>query len=240
MRALFRVFAALCLLLFLPPPAAAEEPAANPEALCVVKPAGAQKPVTAKIRKQIAGHLDAAGSAYQSRQFSVAITELQAVYELDPQTEVLFNLAQTCREAGRDLEALALYEKTLGETKDDSTKADCERHIEGIHNKLAAREDERAGKLLLDKEYSLAIKAWEQAYQHNKSPAFLFQIAQAQRLGKQIDNAIASYQKFLETAPENAFAPETKEHLLRLRADKDDARALKLFEEKNYAETITA
>ena len=49
MRALLRVFAALCLLLFLPPPAAAEEPAANPEALCVVKPAGAQKPVTAKI-----------------------------------------------------------------------------------------------------------------------------------------------------------------------------------------------
>ena len=45
---------------------------------------------------------------------------------------------------------------------------------------------------------------------------------------------------FRSTAPENAFAPEAKEHLLRLRAGKDDARALKLFEEKNYAEAITA
>lgn len=218
--------------------ALADSTSGDVKALCAIPEKLDEKAGSAKSRKRSAAQLDLAAAAYQKRSFAEAIPALHEAYRLDPQIEILFNLAQACRELGLFEEALALYTRTLGDSKDDTTRADCERHIETLHNKLAGQEDERAAKFLRDKEYALAVSAWESAYKQSPNANYLFQIAQAQRLGGQIDNAIASYQRFIDKAPENAFVPEARDHLARLLAGKEDARALKLFDQKQYEPAI--
>lgn len=242
LRSLVIVLAASAVLLLGSSQGAARADSASGDsvkALCAIPAQLDEKVGSPKNRKRSAAQLDIAAAAYQKRSFAEAIPALHEAYRLDPQIEILFNLAQACRELGLLEEALLLYSRTLSESKDDTTRADCERHIETLHNKLAGQEDERAAKFLRDKEYALAVSAWESAYKQNPNANYLFQIAQAQRLGGQIDNAIASYQRFLDKAPESAFAPEARERLAGLLAGKEDARAHNLFDQKQYTQAIS-
>src|SRR4051794_34033507 len=63
------------------------------------------QPPSRNDQKKSADHLHKAQQAYVSRDFNQAIWHLQAAYALIPHPEVLYNLAQACREAGSDVEA---------------------------------------------------------------------------------------------------------------------------------------
>ena len=209
-------------------------------ALCTVPSKIDAKSVTAKAKKQALGHLDRARQAYESREFGEALYELRAAYDLNPIVDVLFNLAQVCRESGREEEALALYEQTVSQTQDATAKEDAQRHIDTLRFKLAAAAEQRAAQALLNKDYAGAIRAWESAYKLTKQPASLFHIAESYRLNGQVPEALAAYGRFIEAGPSDPSVPRAREQIAELRAAQEDARAVQLADKKLYAEAINA
>lgn len=218
----------------------AAEPAAAPDAgaLCTVPSREGLKPASAKNKKKALGHLDRARKSYEERNFVDALAELRAAYDLDPLVDVLFNLAQACREAGRDAEALELYQTTLKETTDDAAKEDCERHIETLRKRLSDAADQKAAQALLSKDYAGAVRSWETAYKYSQQPTPLFHIAESYRMAGRKAEAIAAYGRFLSAGPSHPSVPEATEQMVSLQAEVRDAKALQLFEQKQYPEAI--
>jgi len=219
---------------------AAGQASDSSHALCTVPSKIEARTVTPKIKKQVLAHLERARKAYEGRQFGEALYELRAAYDLNPLVDVLFNLAQVCREAGREEEALHLYEQTLSQTKDETAKADSERHIDTLRFKLSAAAEQRAGQALLNKDYAGAIKAWEDAYKLSKQPASLFHIAESYRLSGQVPEALVAYNRYLEAGPNDPSVPRAKQQIGLLRAGQEDARATQLADKRQYADAIAA
>lgn len=221
-------------------PAAAPAAAAAPDAgaLCTVPPRENLKPASSKNKKKALGHLDRARKSYEERNFVEALAALRAAYDLDPLVDVLFNLAQACREAGRDAEALRLYQQTLKETTDDAAKEDCERHIETLRKKLSDAADQKAAQALLAKDYAGAIRSWEESYKYSQQATPLFHIAESYRMAGRKSEAVAAYGRFLSSGPNHPSVPEATEQMVGLQAEERDAKAQQLFEQKNYADAI--
>jgi tetratricopeptide (TPR) repeat protein len=218
-------------------PAAGQAPDSS-HALCTVPAKSEARTVAPKAKKQALAHLDRARKAYESREFGEALYELRAAYDLNPLVDVLFNLAQVCREAGREEEALHLYEQTLSQATDDTAKVDSQRHVDTLRFKLSAAAEQRAAQALLNKDYAGAIKAWEAAYKLSKQPASLFHIAESYRLNGQVPEALAAYTRYLEAGPNDPSVPRAKEQIGQLRAGQEDARATQLADKKLHVDAI--
>jgi tetratricopeptide (TPR) repeat protein len=146
---------------------------------------------------------------------------------LNPLVDVLYNLAQVCREAGREEEALHLYEQTQQRSQDAATKEDCQRHIDTLSLKLSAAADQRAAQALLGKDYPGAIAAWESAYKLSKQPAALYRIAAAYRQNGQRKESIAAYERYLASAGGDPNVDKAKTELAALRVEESQPAVTK-------------
>src|SRR5262249_51134465 len=64
------------------------------------------------------------------------------------------------------------------------------------------------------KDYALALAKWKRSYELSKLPALIFNIAQAERLGRRCAGALASYKKSVELDPTSSER-ETAEGLIK-------------------------
>ena len=62
-------------------------------------------------------------------------------------------------------------------------------------------------------EYDKAIEEWQAGYRLKPAPQFLYNIAQAYRLSKRPEKALAFYQKYLKLAPKAANRVEVERHI---------------------------
>lgn len=86
----------------------------------------------------IKAHMNRATKAHKAGKFEVALTELEAAYELDPQPKLLFAIAQVEAKLDRCDGAIENYKKFLATTKDKQTHAIVQQAIEACETKLAA------------------------------------------------------------------------------------------------------
>ena len=210
-----------------PPPAA---PTPVTEESCALFAEKNEPPpeLTKKDEKQLRGHLEASRDAYQKSDYGRAIAELRGAYALKPVGEVVYSVAQACREAGKDAGALALYQQALRIDIEPSLKNDCKRHIEELHGKLAETEAQRAQKLLEQKNYDAAIAAWQAAFKLKGDAGYVFGQAEAYRLSDRNDQALEAYDRFIVTDPNHARVADAKRELTRIRSNREDARASQL------------
>ncbi|MFO0574101.1 MAG: tetratricopeptide repeat protein [Polyangia bacterium] len=218
---------------------AAEPP---PPELCTPPTVTVQpgKKLSKKEKKQLAQSLEKARVAYEARRFDEAAQALRQVYALDPQDDVLYNLAQACREAGRLAQALPIYEMLQSQTQDTGTRADALRNVAELRSQLADREDQKANQLLGSQDFVGAATAWEAAYLFRPEPLYLFRRAQALQKAGQGASALAMYQRFLEAVPQSPKAAEAKERVAELQAAQRDEQATKLSDEGKHAEAAAA
>jgi iron complex outermembrane receptor protein len=91
----------------------------------------------------------------------------------------------------------------------------------GAVHAQAADDDAAKAHSLFDKgmahfhleEYPQAIEKWEEGFRVKPVPEFLYNIAQAYRLSKQPDKAIAFYKKYLRMKPDAPNRAEVERHL---------------------------
>lgn len=224
---------------------AADAPTAKasaPSELCAPMPAVEKRsqPLGKKEKKQHAKYMQDALAAYEGRRFAEAAIALRAAYLLDPQVDVLYSLAQACREAGQLAQSLPLYEQAGTQTSDAETRADAQRHITGLRTELAKQEDARAAKLEAERDFTAAAATWEAAYLFRPEPLYLFRRAQALRQGGQLPSALAMYQRFLDAAPHSEQANEAKTRIIELRGAEQAERAAKLDADGKFAEAAAA
>jgi tetratricopeptide (TPR) repeat protein len=62
-------------------------------------------------------------------------------------------------------------------------------------------------------EYDKAIAEWEAGYRLKPAPQFLYNIAQAYRVSRRPEKALAFYQKYLRLEPKAANRPEVERHI---------------------------
>jgi tetratricopeptide (TPR) repeat protein len=75
-------------------------------------------------------------------------------------------------------------------------------------------------------EYVAAAQCMERAYAKDKNPLWLFNIGQAYRKAGRYDEAMAAYQRLLDTAPQTSMAAETRDHVrtLKMMIKQDEQR----------------
>lgn len=209
------------------------------DALC--NPAvAAPRPASFAATKLSQRHVGLSTRAYETGHYDVAAREMQMAYALTPRPDILFNLAQACREGAHEREALALYERVSASKAEPAVREAAQRHVRELRAQLARPEAELAQRLFDTRSYIAAAAAWESAYQVNPTPIYLFRAAQARRLAGQADEALLAYETFLKEDPHSELRKEAEEQLGRLRAQKDDARGAQHLHERRYAEAAAA
>jgi iron complex outermembrane receptor protein len=98
-----------------------------------------------KLAKQ---YVDAGLAAQNARDYDTAITLYTKAYELVPHPLLLFNLAQAHRLAGRDDQALPLYEKYLAEEPGGAQAPIAQELVAEL--RARASENRRAGERAID------------------------------------------------------------------------------------------
>lgn len=104
--------------------------------LAVASPAEAKPRHNAKADAK--RHVDAGTKAHKAGNFEVALTELQAAYDLDPEPKLLFAIAQVQVKLDRCPDAIPNYEKFLASTKDKKKQAIVKQAIDACNAKVAA------------------------------------------------------------------------------------------------------
>ncbi|HNN91623.1 MAG TPA: tetratricopeptide repeat protein [Pseudomonadota bacterium] len=191
-------------------------------------------------KKKARGHIAAAGKAYASYDFVGALRELRSAYELDPQNDVLYNIAQACREGGVDVEALKLYEFLIRQNPEPALKTDSERHIGTLRPKIAKSLDERALDQLKNERFEQAATLWDQAHKLDGQPLYLFRQANALRLAGQGPEALLVYERFVATGPNEDMLKEARGHMARLRAKSSVERAKNHTRAEEHTQAMAA
>jgi len=91
--------------------------------------------------KDVKVHMDKAAKAHKAGKFDVALTELQAAYEIDPQPKLLFAIAQVYAKLDNCEAAIEHYEKFNAATKDKSKQSVVKQAIDACKQKLAETPD---------------------------------------------------------------------------------------------------
>jgi hypothetical protein len=99
------------------------------------KPRGKAK-ASAKVEAK--KHMDKGAKAHKAGKFDVALSELQAAYDLDPQPKLLFAIAQVQVKLDNCPDAITNYEKYIAGEKDKQKRAVVKQAIEACNQKIAA------------------------------------------------------------------------------------------------------
>ncbi len=193
-----------------------------------------------KEQKLLRGLLEEAGTAYQSNDYVRALTALRSAYRYQSNGDVVYNVAQACREAGQDQSSLVLYEQSQRLDLDPSLKNDCKRHIEELKSKLAKDEDDSASRLLLTKAYDAAIAAWDRAFKYKEDAVYIYRQAEAYQQAGQADKALEAYERFVLTDPNQKYVAEAKKKIASMQAKKEDQRALQLMQTAEHLKAANA
>lgn len=185
-------------------------------------------------------HIDRATLAYKDRRYVDSLNALRQAYALQPHPDILFNLAQGCRELGQPAAALVLLEQVIQQATQSVVYEAAQRNAAELRQLLVHRADEQGRQLLEEKKYAEAIAAWEGAFAIVPKPILIFRIAQAERLRGEPDAARRSYERFLRLDPESELKAEATEHLWHLRAGVLDEEAQRSVAEKRYGQAIAA
>jgi len=106
--------------------------------------AGAKAGAKTGAKAEAKAHVDKATKAHKEGKFDVALTELQAAYDIDPQPKLLFAIAQVQAKLGDCPAAVDNYNKFLGSTKDKQKQ-------EVVKQAITACKDKPAGDAKPDK-----------------------------------------------------------------------------------------
>jgi len=193
-----------------------------------------------KEQKLLRGLLEEAGTAYQSNDYVRALTALRSAYRYQSNGDVVYNVAQACREAGQAQSSLALYEQSQRLDLEPSLKNDCKRHIEELKSKLAKDEDDSASRLLSTKEYDAAIAAWDRAFKYKEDAVYIYRQAEAYQQAGQPDKALEAYERFVLTDPNQKYVIDAKKKIASMQAKKEDQRALQLMQTAEHLKAANA
>lgn len=193
-----------------------------------------------KEQKLLRGLLEEAGTAYQSNDYVRALTALRSAYRYQSNGDVVYNVAQACREAGQAQSSLALYEQSQRLDLEPSLKNDCKRHIEELKSKLAKDEDDSASRLLSTKEYDAAIAAWDRAFKYKEDAIYIYRQAEAYQQAGQPDKALEAYERFVLTDPNQKYVIDAKKKIASMQAKKEDLRALQLMQTAEHLKAANA
>jgi tetratricopeptide (TPR) repeat protein len=83
-------------------------------------------------------HMERAAKAHKEGKFDVALTELEAAYELEPQPKLVYAIAQVYAKLDRCSEAITHYEQFIAETEDKSQHSIAKQAIAACKQKLEA------------------------------------------------------------------------------------------------------
>lgn len=92
-----------------------------------------------KEKRQAQKHIAKATEAHQAGQYDLALTELKAAYELDPQPDLLYAIGQVHVKLDQCEDAIASYEKFLATNPPDEPTAAANEAIEACKAQLAAK-----------------------------------------------------------------------------------------------------
>lgn len=87
-------------------------------------------------------HMDKAAKAHKDGKFDVALTELKAAYEIDPQPKLLYAIGQVYAKLDDCEQAIDHYEKFSDATKDKSKRAVAKQAIDACKKRLAELKQE--------------------------------------------------------------------------------------------------
>ncbi|MCS6913546.1 MAG: hypothetical protein RMK29_18750 [Myxococcales bacterium] len=87
----------------------------------------------------VAGHARRAEEAISRGQFAVAVAELQAAYQMDPQPVFLLRAAQAYERAGQHREALAMYREFLNKEPPGPRRTEAEAAMRALQRRSALR-----------------------------------------------------------------------------------------------------
>jgi hypothetical protein len=88
------------------------------------------------FRETAKSHIDKATKAHKAGNFDVALTELQAAYEIEPQPKLVFAIAQVEAKLGNCDSAIEHYTQFLSSTKDKAKQAVVKQAIAACKPKL--------------------------------------------------------------------------------------------------------
>ncbi len=108
--------------------------------ILIVAAAAAASSADAKPKKGSAKvHMDKAAKAHKDGKFDVALTELKAAYEIDPQPKLLYAIGQVYAKLDDCDEAIDHYEKFSAATNDKSKQAVAKQAIDACKKRLAEK-----------------------------------------------------------------------------------------------------
>lgn len=90
-------------------------------ALAGPKPKGPKKEDKDATAKEAKDHIDKATKAHAAGKYDVALSELRAAYNIDPQPDLLYAMGQVFSKLGRCTDATDSFEKFRAEKKNDPT-----------------------------------------------------------------------------------------------------------------------
>ncbi len=96
------------------------------------------RPKPRNKQQTIKAHMNRATKAHKAGKFEVALTELEAAYELEPQPKLLFAIAQVQAKLDRCDGAIENYKKFLDTTKDKQKKSIVKQAIDACEKKIAS------------------------------------------------------------------------------------------------------
>lgn len=208
-------------------------------ALCTVPSPSSDIP-SSRAKRNAQKLLGKARSAYERSDFLAAVTALRDSYAEDPSVAVLYNIAQTCREAGHDEEALSLYTRVLSGQPDETAKAESERHIAALKIRIAETSAQTAAERVQARDFGKAADLWQKAYSLHANSEYLRKLAETQLAAGQRDAALASYTKFLQVDPSNPAADTVKREIDKINAQQEDARAQKHMDAGEMGQAFAA
>ena len=162
--------------------------------------------------------------------FEDAAKEFSRAYELENKPTRLFNVGLAYEKAGLLQKASETYEQFLSLEREGSKAVEARARKLALDKQIATDEEAKskagarlaieedlqainraANEFLSGGNYERAAAEFEKAYQLGKDPEFLFDKAEALRLGSLAIEAVAAYRQYRRVAPEGINANEARQ-----------------------------
>lgn len=182
----------------------------------------------AQRRSALLKQLVARGEQLSQRPpFELGGRTLAVAYALEPQPQLLFQIARIYQKANQDATALAFYLRYVQEAPAGPQQQEARESITSLRLEVEAPDQvlDRVIKEHIDLgksyyqsvQYREAAEVYAVAYALKLAPRYLFNIGQGYRRGAQSFPAYVFYQRYLQVDPQTPVRRETEGYLVDLR-----------------------